>query len=348
MFSQIEKGNIDLNPKFQRRNAWSDEKRCRLIESLITGMPVPEIVLAENPSKPKSYLVIDGKQRLMTIAGFMKPAKYQAWSRPILQKMAYRPELDGSSYEDIEKKVQFEEQFRSYVNADVRCTVLSNIDSTEILYDIFYRLNSGSVPLSAQELRQVLHPGPFADYLITCTNDPNPIQMVLGLDGPDDRLVDAELLLRMLAFRFFPSSYSGNLNVFLETAMETVTTEWASKETDVREQTKLIFNCIEYVHSLIPGKVGRKFIAGKWQKRFNKSIFEVEIISFLATQGKVGEIDPLKFISALENLFTGGSGFTRSVEATTKSLENYRTRFSAFQEMLSDLVGTQIHLIPGE
>src|SRR5262245_43129578 len=63
--NQIAQDNIDLNPKFQRRNAWNDDRRSKLVESLIAGLPVPEIVLAENPLKPKSFIVIDGKQRLL-------------------------------------------------------------------------------------------------------------------------------------------------------------------------------------------------------------------------------------------------------------------------------------------
>src|SRR6266480_1757166 len=71
--NQIVQGNVDLNPKFQRRNAWTDDRRSKLIESLIIGLPVPEIVLAEHPVKQKSFIVIDGKQRLLTIAGFIDP-----------------------------------------------------------------------------------------------------------------------------------------------------------------------------------------------------------------------------------------------------------------------------------
>src|SRR3990167_8635320 len=45
---QIKKGNIDLQPGFQRRVAWDDKRKSRLLESIIVGMPVPNIVLAEN------------------------------------------------------------------------------------------------------------------------------------------------------------------------------------------------------------------------------------------------------------------------------------------------------------
>ena len=64
MARQLEKGNIDLNPSFQRRDAWSEQEKSRLIESLMLGFPVPPIILAENKQKKNSYLVIDGKQRV--------------------------------------------------------------------------------------------------------------------------------------------------------------------------------------------------------------------------------------------------------------------------------------------
>jgi len=65
---QIEQENIDLDPAFQRRNAWRDHRRSRLIESFVLGFPVPQLVLAENPRRRGTFIVIDGKQRLLTIA----------------------------------------------------------------------------------------------------------------------------------------------------------------------------------------------------------------------------------------------------------------------------------------
>lgn len=57
IYTPIKQKNIDLEPKFQRRNAWNDEKRSKLIESIIIGYPIPEIVLAEDPKK-KSLLLL--------------------------------------------------------------------------------------------------------------------------------------------------------------------------------------------------------------------------------------------------------------------------------------------------
>ncbi len=73
--SQLSKGNIDLNPKFQRRDAWNDMNKSRLVESLMLGIPVPPIILAEKKDNKGKYIVIDGKQRLLAIRQFCAKKK---------------------------------------------------------------------------------------------------------------------------------------------------------------------------------------------------------------------------------------------------------------------------------
>jgi len=107
-----------------------------------------------------------------------------------------RHELNGLTFEQIANDSSYEDEHRAFLNADVRCTIISNYESPDILYDIFYRLNTGSVPLSSQELRQVLNKGPFADYLMNITNETQPIHKVLKLDEPDPRLRDVEMTVR--------------------------------------------------------------------------------------------------------------------------------------------------------
>ncbi|ELY5873889.1 DUF262 domain-containing protein, partial [Cronobacter sakazakii] len=86
--SQIKKGNIDLQPNFQRRGAWDDTRKSRLIESIIVGMPVPNIVLAEQKAHRGRFIVIDGKQRLITINEFLS-------DKLKLKGLDIRPELNN-------------------------------------------------------------------------------------------------------------------------------------------------------------------------------------------------------------------------------------------------------------
>ncbi len=219
IFSQIKGNNIDLNPKYQRRNAWNDFKRSKLIESILIGYPVPEIVLAEDPKQKKSFAVIDGKQRLLTIAGFISPETYGYWDRPILTGLSVKQNLNKVTFSELSGNAKYSDDFRQFLNASLRCTIITNFKENDILYDIFYRLNSGSVPLSTQELRQVLNRGEFANYLISTTNDLQPIHLVMKLTEPDKRLRDIEVLLRCISMILFGGTYTGNLKVFLDNAM---------------------------------------------------------------------------------------------------------------------------------
>jgi uncharacterized protein DUF262 len=72
-------------------------RRSKLIESLVAGLPVPEIVLAEDPNKKKAFIVIDGKQRLLAIAGFVDPT-VGYWNAPLLRDLEVRKDLNRKSY----------------------------------------------------------------------------------------------------------------------------------------------------------------------------------------------------------------------------------------------------------
>jgi hypothetical protein len=211
IFSQIDKGNIDLTPAFQRRNAWNDHKRSKLIESLIARLPVPQIVLAEDLKNKGAFIVIDGKQRLLALSGFLSPQKFPYWDVPKLKGLFTRRDLEGVDMDTLKEGNNHKDDYRQFLNSDARCTIITGYTSEQVLYDIFYRLNSASVPLSSQELRQVLNRGEFSQLIMEETNRKIPLHTVMGLSGPDSRLRDAEILLRYLGLRLRGDTYRGNL-----------------------------------------------------------------------------------------------------------------------------------------
>lgn len=341
IFSQIKKGNINLNPGFQRRNAWNDGRRSKLIESLIVNIPVPEIVLAEDPNKAKAYIVIDGKQRLLTIAGFMDSSiKY--WDKPQLAGLALTPEINGLSFDDLENP-EHEDILRQFLNADIRCTVISSVQNENVLYDIFYRLNTGSSSLTTQELRQVLISGPFAEYLILTTNCSQPIHGVLGLDGPDDRLRDVELVLRYIAFRLFGHNYSGNLKTFLDNSMRSITNEWVAYKPVVEDAYENMNKSIGLLEKVLsPEKIGRKYSGTKWERRFNKVLFEVQMYYFsYLDESDIERVDSECFIEGFK-IISSDPHFKASIESTTKSIDNYRLRYDMFRELVNRCYGKNI------
>ncbi|HWR51925.1 MAG TPA: DUF262 domain-containing protein [Bryobacteraceae bacterium] len=343
---QVSQENIDLDPAFQRRNAWRDARRSRLVESFILSFPVPQIVLAENPRKRKSYIVIDGKQRLMSIAGFFLPEFRAYWKAPVLSGLEILKDLNGVSIDDFLSKPQFAQYRRQLDNADIRATVLSGFRDEGVLYDIFYRINTGSVPLSSQELRQVLNRGAFARFLLDVTSQENAIWRLLGIAEPDARLRDVELLLRLIAWTEFSGTYAGNMKKFLDDTMTSLNASWSTNQKRIREVVEQILLAVDTAQDVFGDTVGRKYKDGKYEGTLNRAVLEVQAV-FLVD--KAIRASAIKRKAAVKKAFVGLSAdasFLAAVESTTKSLENTRARFSLYRKVFGHALGKTVKALP--
>lgn len=336
MVQQVRQGNIDLDPAFQRRNAWRDYRRSRLLESFILGFPVPQIVLAEHPRKKKSFIVIDGKQRLSTVAGLFLPDFRPYWTQPRFTGLNVLKDLNGVTLDAFLADSEYVEERRQLANADVRTTILTGFSDEAVLYDIFYRINTGSVPLSTQELRQVLNRGPFAQFLLEVTSQRNPLWDVLGITAPDSRLRDVELLLRLVAWRRHSDWYVGNMKPFLDRAMQTLNRTWPVDRASAEALVQDILSGVSLVHYIFGSDAGRKFKDDRFEASLNRAVFEVQAYFFsfpdvrdLAKANKKAILEGFKRLARDQD-------FLASTEATTKSIENYNIRFSKYRAMLAD------------
>lgn len=342
IFNQINIGNIDLNPKFQRRNAWNDDKRSKLIESIIMGYPVPEIVLAENPSKKRSFIVIDGKQRLLTLAGFIDNDKYKYWDRPVLKGLKVLKDLNKSKYVDLDDKSK-----REFDNSSLRCTVITNFKDIQILYDIFYRLNSGSESLSTQELRQALNKGEFADYLVEITNTLQPIHSVMNLSEPDKRFRDIENLLRLFVFIMYAKEYRGNLKKFLDDKMGDINKDWENLNTTIKNLYNKINSTIGLLEKVFGDYkiIGRKYEENGFSNRFNKVLFEVEVFYFIHLDNTI-LTKKNQFIKLFKKLCSEDIEFRNSIESSTKNIEYYKIRYTKFQKLINESFNLDLEINP--
>ena len=342
IIQQVKEGNIDLDPAFQRRNAWRDDRRSRLIESFILGFPVPQIVLAENPHRRKSFIVIDGRQRLMTIAGFYLAEYRDYWLDPKFAGLKVLQRLNGESIDNFMRSGVYTDERRRLANADIRTAVLTGFKDEGVLYDVFYRINTGSVPLSSQELRQVLNRGAFAQYLLATTSVTNPLWDVLNISAPDSRLRDVELLLRLIAWKRFAEQYTGNIKQFLDDAMGDLNRDWLKEHARIGNITNQVFAAVEMARKVFGDNVGRKYSPTGFERAFNRAVFEVQVY-YLATPAlrTAGRKHKAAIVGAFKKL-CGDRRFLSAVEATTKSIENTRIRFELYRLMLQRVFGSRI------
>jgi hypothetical protein len=345
--SQIRGGNIDLNPGFQRGNAWNDELRSRLIESLIINFPVPEIVFAEKMDQKQSFIVLDGKQRLLTIAGFMFPSDINYWTKPALSNLRVRKDLDGVTFAELSQNSRYKDEHRQLLNADVRCTIISGYETDDLLYEIFFRLNTTSVPLNPQELRQALYRGPFADYLAEISGQSDALEQILGSERTNTRARDADLILRFLSFAMFGENYNGNLRTFLDGSMKKLNEEWLHYEDQVRGLFEEFNLSLKRLIEIFGHHVGRRFVNEQWEGRFNKVLFEVEAYYFMhVADHLINEDTKAKFLEGFKDLCEENLEFLRSIESTTKTPSRYEARFRLFRELVNRVFSLNITVAP--
>jgi hypothetical protein len=344
LIGQLAKGNIDLNPAFQRRDAWNPRRKSLFIESLILGLPVPQIVLAEKKGGKGSFLVIDGKQRLLSLQKFTKGALGQ---EPFaLSNLRLRHDLNGATYDDLKTR---KADLNSFENQTIRTVVIRHWQKDDLLYLIFHRLNSETLPLSPQELRQALHPGDFLKFCDDHSISSDALKRILRLTKPDFRMRDVELLVRYFAFKNFVDEYSGDLKKFLDESCEYLNDNWIDWSDTIQEQSEAFEKAVAVSYEIFDGLPFRKWgVNGesKYENRFNRAIFDVmayyfsePLISNKLTSAVKGKIN-----RAFKDLCLNDEAFIRSVETTTKSKVATATRFNRWGATLSKILGSKINV----
>jgi hypothetical protein len=206
-----------------------------------------------------------------------------------------------------------------------------------VLYLIFLRLNTGSVPLSPQELRQALHPGPFLTFVDEQSGQIKGLQKVLNLTKPDFRMRDAELLVRYFAFRNFLADYSGNLKKFLDDTCAKLNQEWISLQPKLHGQVaemEQAFNTTFQVFG--DDKAFRKWDGNKYESRFNRAVFDIMMFYFVdAAIGRKAIAAGKGVEGDFRRLCDSNSEFRTSLETTTKSIEATSTRLTIWGEALA-------------
>lgn len=345
IISQINKGNIQLNPNFQRRDAWEKIRKSKFIESLVLGLPVPQVVLAESKDRRGAYIVLDGKQRLLSIRQFAADANDPEYTQLKLSNLDIRKDLNGFTLESLRASIDNFDDVSAFENQPIRTVVIKNWPNENFLYHIFLRLNTGSVPLSPQELRQALHPGCFVSFLDKESSESICLREILKITKPDFRMRDAELMLRYISYKNFLPSYTGSLKDFLDSSCKNLNTAWANDEVKVRSQVAALEQAHISIKSIFGQNSYRKWTGAEYENRFNRSIFDIMSLAFSdanvrdLVKGKETLVE-----DAFKNLCANDNDFRSSIEATTKSVWATHKRLSSWNDVINKTLGANLHI----
>ncbi len=203
LFEQWNAGTLII-PDYQREYIWDPGKASRLIESLILNIPIPPIYIAELEDGRSE--VIDGHQRVRAIVNFLSNNSKLSGLRLLTE------------YKDLTlNKLPLREQ-RILRMRIIRAVIVTLESHPNMKFEIFERLNTGSILLNAQELRNAIYRGPLNNMLIELTRNAL-FRNLIGSKSPRKRMVEQELILRFFALKDNYSSYEAPLKRFLNEYM---------------------------------------------------------------------------------------------------------------------------------
>lgn len=325
---QIKKGNIDLQPGFQRRGAWDDVRKSRLIESIIVGMPVPNVVLAENKDRKGRFIVIDGKQRLLAISEFTSDG-YK------LKGLDIRKDLNDRRFSDLSM------DDREYLeNATIRSTLIRNWSDENFLYALFYRLNSGSLPLSPQELRKALIGGNLLDSIDQYLAASKPFHEIFGAKL-DRRMRDSELVLRFIAFDTSLPAYQGDFKALLDATTRRYESDWKNGELEAKQEFERLDLALGVTSNLFGDDAFKKWLGDRYERVINRALFDV-VARFFADKSVASAVpgNEASIVEAFKQLCLN-SEFKDAIEKTTKSKSATSNRINKWGEVLAGCLGKQ-------
>lgn len=282
LLSRVRRGTLDLAPDFQRHaGIWTREAQSRLIESLLLRITLPTFYAAEGEND--SWAIVDGVQRLTTIARFIDPESIGA-QRLKLTGLEYL-DFNGATFNDLPGR------FKTRIEETELIVLLIRRGTPEaVKFNIFARINTGGRPLTRQELRHALIPGRARTFLAELAESQAFITATRHSVAPD-RMSDREMCLRFLAFILTPPEQYQvqDFDGFLRDAMHRIN---RLSDDQIKTLRTLFAWAMKASSDVLGSHAFRKHFAGVSRRSpVNKALFEAQAVTLARTPpGKVREL----------------------------------------------------------
>lgn len=320
LIEYLKQGHISI-PKFQRGYVWNKTQASRLIESLIINCPIPVIYLSQNADETLS--VIDGNQRVNSIKLFLND-EYD------LKGLSAYPELEGLVYSELDPRFQ-----RHILNRTLRCICILKDTHPQIKFDVFERLNTGSVKLSAHELRHGLYMGSLMRKIETLAN--NPVFKKLTMTAKDKRMKSDELVLRFLAFSDDWQNYTKPLADFLNKYCEQ---NKNMSEQDLQAKESFFLATLNTVNEVLGNKSFRTFDQAHKSPKFNAALYDAQMIAFAELNLQRPQIEKLlqENLGELNYEFIASEPFLKHISSGTTDKNSVTGRINSYKGFVSSVL----------
>lgn len=206
-------------PDYQREMAWDETRQSKFIESVLLGLPIPYIFVADihdEDSDEENELrqlegrleIVDGTQRIRTLYNFLE-------NELTLEGLEKLNKLNGFTFADLPLPRQ-----RRFNRTTIRMIQLTEKADEEVRRDMFERINTGSVLLNDMEKRRGILRGPFLDLIDELAKNSKFLELCPFSEPLVKRREPQEFVLRFFAYLNNYKNFERQVNTFLNEYLE--------------------------------------------------------------------------------------------------------------------------------
>lgn len=321
---RYDRGKICIDPDFQRNDVWNTRQKSELIESVIMGIPLPLIYLAENADG--KLIVVDGRQRLSTFFDFLDN-KFRLRDLKILSQ------INGMNLNEMDKHPQFSRYVTMIEDTQLVVQIIKYPTKDRVRFDIFDRVNRGGTPLNKQEMRNALYQGK-ATRLLKELAELESFQAATGKSISNKHMKDRYIILRALCFYLYWNGqlldknrkkvvYRSDMEEFLGHGMQYLN---ALDDEKIQELT-ILFDRTMWLAYRCSGADGFRIPStGKIKRPISMTLFET-LFYYYTLFKEWDESDAADLIRAGIKKFFDNEEYLRSLQHSVDSSVNVKKRF---------------------
>jgi hypothetical protein len=287
---------------------------------MLLNVPIPPCYLSQNEAFELD--VIDGQQRLFSIFRFHE-------NQFALIGLEVLKDLNKLRFHQLPTKMQ-----RQIKTHTLRLVAVTNESHPEIKFDVFQRLNTNTVPLNSQELRNCIYRGSLNDLLKDAVSY-KPWLAILGKRKPDKRMRDEELLLRFFSFYIHGiKSYRTPQKHWLNDAAKQGQKYTPERIEELRKVwTNAVDTSLEWFE---PTECFRR-VSSKGSHAINRALFDLTMLTATAVPQAAARTSRSQFRKVYNNLLASeefADLIGRAVDHTKRTLRRFSLWEAAFKKVL--------------
>lgn len=270
-------GDLEINPAFQRFFRWSQNQKVRLIESILLGIPLPSIFVAQRDDGV--WDLVDGLQRISTILSFMNELKNEQGQIEEGLKLSateYLPLLEGVTWDNEDNRFDSALK-RLFKREKIEIKIIKKESDTSTKFELFQRLNTGGSQLSDQEVRNcllIMLNEDFYKILVDLSKDQNFNETISITERLYEERYEMELILRLLALANTPDDELKNIpdvSDFLTDKLK----YFSDGEMNWDNEKQILAKTFRIINATLSDNAFKRKVGEDFKGGFQLSIFEV-------------------------------------------------------------------------